>query len=86
MSFDFFYNVQISTNYKKVLLKLFVLPVALARTAIDLPVVRYTTPIKKQGIKTCNFRMTSGMCKMVYCPLKMKLIDKYKKSLKIPKG
>ena len=47
LSFDFFYNVQISTNYKKIVLKLFVLSVALARTGINFSVVRYTTPIKQ---------------------------------------
>jgi hypothetical protein len=51
LSFDFFYNVQISTNYKKIVLKLFVLSVALARTGINLPVVRDTTPIKQEQRK-----------------------------------
>ena len=46
------------TNYKTTILKLFVLSVALARTATILPVVSEIT-----RLKTYNIRIKSEMCK-----------------------
>jgi len=42
-----FDQVQICINYKKIILKFFVLSVALARSGTLLPIVREITPVKK---------------------------------------
>ena len=57
-----FYKVQISTNHEKIILKLFVLSVALARTGTILPGIREITP-KKKWKKTYNFRIKWEFCK-----------------------
>jgi hypothetical protein len=51
----FFYKVQISTNYKKIMLKFAVFSIALSRPATILPVVGEIT-----RIKTFNFRIKLG--------------------------
>ena len=61
---DFFYKVKISTNYEKIILKLVVLFIALARMGIILSVIRKITLIIM-----CTFRIKSGMCQGVIIPI-----------------
>ena len=53
----FFYKVKISTKYEKIILKLFVLDIALATQGTSLSVIREITLTTMR-----NFRIKSGMC------------------------
>ena len=71
LSFDFD-QVQICINYKKIILKFFVLSVALARSGTLLPVVREITLVKKH--KECiilysNHECAKGFLDRVYSTL-----------------
>ena len=59
-----FYKVQISTNYKEIILKLFVPSVSSVRTGTSLPVIREITPVRiiywfhsyQYPISKCRFK------------------------------
>ena len=67
---NFQFAIELSPNFKylqiiyeKIILKFVIHSIAFARADINFPVVREITRIKKV-IKTYNFRIKSGMCKM----------------------
>jgi hypothetical protein len=62
ISFKHASNVEIATNYHKIILQFVVLSIALARMDTIMFIVREITQIKKKGIKIYNFRIKSGMC------------------------
>jgi hypothetical protein len=51
-----FYTVQISTNYEKIKLSLFVLSIAIDRTGAIFPVVGVTTVKKCSGSQTMDLK------------------------------